>query len=79
MEKMGYCFLGHYQNIYQFIQELKIRFLMLHEAISILKIKSFSSFDMRVKIYAAIASLFSSSHNNYRLAFIVRSFVKQNT
>ena len=59
--------------------ELKLRFLMFTEAISILKIKSFSSFDMRVKIYAAVASLFSSSHNNYRLAFIVRSFVKKNT
>lgn len=59
--------------------ELKLRFLMFTEAISILKIKSFSSFDMRVKIYAAVASLFSSSHNNYRLAFIVRRFVKKNT
>ena len=34
---------------------------------------------MRVKIYASIASLFSSSHNNYRLALLVQSFVKKNT
>ena len=59
--------------------ELKLRLLMFIEAISILKTKSFSSFDMRVKIYAAIASLFSSSHNNYRLALLVQSFAKKNT
>ncbi len=57
--------------------ELKLRLIMFKEAISILRIRSFSSFDMRVKIYAAVASLFSSSHNNYRLAFIVQSFIQK--
>ena len=58
--------------------ELKLRFLMFKESLSILKIKSFSTLDMRVKVYASVASLFSSTLNNYRLAFLVQSFVKKN-
>ena len=56
--------------------ELKLRFLMFKESLSILKIKSFSTLDMRVKVYASVASLFSSTLN-YRLAFLVQSFVKK--
>ena len=50
---------------------------MFKESLSILKIKSFSTLDMRVKVYASVASLFSSTLNNYRLAFLVQSFVKK--
>ena len=61
-----------------FKQEIKIRGLMFLEAILILKSKSSSALEKRIKFQAAITSLSSSTHANYRLAFLVQHYVKNN-
>ena len=58
--------------------ELKLRGLMFVEAIAILREKTTSSFQKRIKFQAAIACLSSSSHSNYRLAFQIQHYVKNN-
>ena len=60
------------------IQEIKIRGLMLHEAIKLLQSKTTSSFEKRIKFQAVIASLSSATHINYRIAFLVRHYIKHN-
>lgn len=59
--------------------ELKMRSLMLREAIKLIKVNTSSSFDKRIKFQAAIASLSSASHTNYRLAFLVQHYIKNNS
>ncbi len=59
-------------------QEIKIRCLMLREAIRILKSKSTSKLQKRVKFQAAIGSLSSATHSNYRLAILVQKYIKNN-
>ena len=54
-------------------QELKIRFLLLRESIYILRSKTSSKFEKRVKVQAAISSLSSATHSNYRLAFYFKN------
>ncbi len=58
--------------------ELKIRIQLIKEAIKILKIRSKNNFEKRIKYYASIASLFSSTFNNYRLAIMVSNFIRKN-
>lgn len=59
-------------------QEIKIRSLMLIEAIKLLQLKTTSSFERRIKFQAVIAFFSSATHNNYRIAFLVRHYIKQN-
>ena len=59
-------------------QELKIRFLLLRESIYILRSKTSSKFEKRVKVQAAISSLSSATHSNYRLAFIIQKYIENN-
>ena len=59
-------------------QELKIRCLMLLDAIKLIRVNSTSSFDKRIKFQAAIDALSSATHTNYRLAFLVQHYVKNN-
>ena len=59
-------------------QELKIRVLLFREAISILKVKTSSNFEKRVKYQAAIDSISSTTHSNYRLAISIQQFIKKN-
>lgn len=59
-------------------QELKIRVLLFREAISILKVKTSSNFEKRLKYDAAIASVSSATHSNYRLAISIQQFIKKN-
>ena len=59
-------------------QEIKIRVLMLREAISILNSRSSSKFQKRVKFQAAIGSLSSATHSNYRRAILVQNYIKNN-
>ena len=59
-------------------QEIKIRGLMLIEAIKLLQFKSTSSFERRIKFQAVIAFFSSATHNNYRIAFLVQHYIKYN-
>lgn len=59
-------------------QEIKIRSLLLKEAINILKSKTISNFEKRLKYQAAVSSLSSATHSNYRLALLVQQYVKNN-
>ena len=59
-------------------QEIKIRALMLREAVLLSRLKASSKFEKRVKYQAMIACFSSSSHSNYRLAFLVQQYVKEN-
>ena len=68
--------LPRYLSIFQ---EIKIRGLLFREAILILKSKSTSKFEKRVKFQAAIASLSSATHSNYRLAVILQKYIKKNS
>ncbi len=61
-----------------FFQEIKIRWFMVRESLTILNTKTSSKFEKRVKYQAAVASLSSSSHSNYRLAILVQRYVKMN-
>lgn len=60
------------------IQEIKIRGLMLFEAIKLLQSKTTSSFERRIKFQAVIASFSSATHTNYRIAFLARHYIKNN-
>ena len=59
-------------------QEIKIRVLLFREAMSILKVKTLSNFEKRLKFEAAIASVSSATHSNYRLAILIQQFIKKN-
>lgn len=59
-------------------QELKIRFLFIKDAITIIKTKTNSNFERRLKYQAAVTSLSSETHFNYRLAILIQKYVKKN-
>ena len=67
--------LPRYLSIFQ---EIKIRSLLLKEAINILKSKTVSNFEKRLKYQAAVSSLSSATHSNYRLAVLVQQYIKNN-
>lgn len=58
--------------------EIKVRYLIFLEALSILKTKASSNFQKRIKYQAAVASFSSSTYSNYRLAVLVQHYVKNN-
>ncbi len=60
------------------ILELKIRVKLVLEAFRILRFRSKNTFEERIKICASLASLFSGTFNNYRLATLVSQIVKNN-
>lgn len=57
-------------------EEIRIRGLLFLEAIKILKIKSLSNFEKKLKYLAAIDSLSSATHSNYRIAVLVKRYIK---
>ncbi len=59
-------------------QEIKIRGLLLREAFIILNTQTESNFERRLKYQAALSSLSTATHSNYRLAVLVKNYVKKN-
>lgn len=60
------------------LDELKIRVFLGLEALSLMKTNATSKLEKRLKYLAAISSLSSSTHANYRLAILVQKYVMNN-
>lgn len=60
------------------LNEIRIFWLLLKDAINLIFVKAESNFEKRIKYQAAISSISAATQFNYRLSFLTQKIVKKN-